>query len=55
MLPIVQRLIRAILEIGLYQFLRRIGWRWAASAILIVLVLGLLVLVVVAMLIGVLM
>ena len=52
MLAVLKRLIDAVLKVGLYEFLRRVGWKWAIGAIVSVVVIVLIGLVLIALLIG---
>lgn len=54
MFAVLKRLIIAILEIGLLEFLRRLGWKWALSMLLTAAAVLLLVLVVIVVLVGIL-
>ncbi len=51
-LEILRRLIQAVFGVGLFEFLRRIGWKWAATVIVAIVVLVGAVLLGIALLIG---
>jgi hypothetical protein len=54
MFQALKRLILAILEVGIYQFLRRVGWQWAIGVLLAVAAVLLIVIVTLAFVIGIL-
>lgn len=53
MFAVLKRLLQAILKVGLYEFLRRVGLRAVLPLIMIAVAIGLIVVVVLVMVVGI--